>query len=395
MRILYLYQYFGTPRGGWSTRAYEHARRWVQAGHEVCVISSLYDKSDLTATGLWSRYRIEGIQVYALNLRLSNKHGFFRRLYNFGAYALAAGILGSFLRADLILASSGPITVGVPGLFLHRLKHCPLVFEVRDLWPEGAVALGILRGTLWKKLAYAFEGQCYRASRLVVTCSERARQSIRQRYPDVRVVNIPNASDLDLFRYRPAAPNGAQAYRHKALFVYTGTLGLIDHCVLILEAAAHLCDPHIHILLIGDGRERKQLQAFARAKGLLNVTFLGQLPKPEVVGYLREATAALLTVLPIPFMDHCSPNKLFDAFAAKMPVIQNSQGWIRELIAREECGITVPRRDSRALARAMTRLAEEPATRDHLAAQAARLGRTRFNRDRLAWRLLRAMEDLG
>lgn len=394
MRILYLYQYFGTPRGGWSTRAYEHARRWVRAGHEVCVISSLYDKSDLKATGLWSRHQIEGIRVYALNLRLSNKHGFFRRLYSFLAYALGATLLGSFLRADLILASSGPITVGVPGLLLGRLKRCPLVFEVRDLWPEGAVALGVLRGALWKKLAYAFEGQCYRASRLVVTCSEGARQSIVQRYPDVRVVNIPNASDLDLFRYRPAAPNGAQTYRHKTLFVYTGTLGLIDHCVLILEAAAHLRDPHIHILLIGDGRERRLLQAFAKAKGLRNVTFLGQLPKPEVVGYLREATAALLTVLPIPFMDHCSPNKLFDAFAAGVPVIQNSQGWIRELLAHEQCGLTVPPDEPEALARAMIRLATEPHTRDRLAAEAARLGDTCFNRDRLARRMIQAMEDL-
>jgi len=395
MRILYLYQYFGTPRGGWSTRAYEHARRWVRAGHEVCIISSLYDKSDLTARGLWTQHRIEGIRVYALNLKLSNKHGIVRRLYSFVAYAVAATGVGLFLRADLILASSGPITVGIPALILRGLKGCPLVFEVRDLWPQGAIALGILRGAVWQRLAYAFEGWCYRASSLVVSCSEGTRRSIAERYPGLRVLTIPNAADLEVFRYRQPASNGVPAYRGKALFVYAGTLGLIDHCMHILAAAAHLCDPRIHILLIGDGRERAQLQAYARSRGLGNVTFAGQLPKSEVAGYLREATAALLTVLPIPFMDHCSPNKLFDAFAAGVPVIQNSQGWIRELIAREECGITVPRRDSRALARAMTLLAEEPATRDHLAAQAARLGRTRFNRDRLAWRLLRAMEDLG
>ena len=61
MRILYFYQYFTTPKGAWSTRAFEFARRWVAAGHEVTVVTSVYDKSDLRPSRLFERFEWKGL----------------------------------------------------------------------------------------------------------------------------------------------------------------------------------------------------------------------------------------------------------------------------------------------------------------------------------------------
>src|SRR5438270_12120765 len=68
MRIVYFYQYFTTPKGAWSTRAYEFARRWVRAGDSVTVVTSVYDKSDLDPQKLISRFDIEGIDVRVINI---------------------------------------------------------------------------------------------------------------------------------------------------------------------------------------------------------------------------------------------------------------------------------------------------------------------------------------
>ena len=148
MRIVYFYQYFGTPKGSWSTRVYEFTRRWVQSGDSVTVVTSVYDKSDLKPDKLVSRFDIEGIDVRVINVKQSNKHGKWLRFFTFATYAAFSCWYALFLKADVVVASSGPITVGLPGLVARYLRRIPFVFEVRDLWPEGAVQLGIISNPL-------------------------------------------------------------------------------------------------------------------------------------------------------------------------------------------------------------------------------------------------------
>ena len=83
---------------------------------------------------------------------------------------------------DVAIASSGPITIGIPGLVARYLKRKPLVFEVRDLWPEGAIQLGKLNNKLLQKLAYGFEHRCYEASQAIIACSEGMAADIRKRF---------------------------------------------------------------------------------------------------------------------------------------------------------------------------------------------------------------------
>ena len=111
MKILFFYQYFTTPQGSWSTRAYEFARRWVAAGDEVTVVTSVYDKSDLRPRGFVERFEIDGIDVRVINVRLSNKHGKLQRVATFLWYALISSWFALAVSAGVVLASSGLITV--------------------------------------------------------------------------------------------------------------------------------------------------------------------------------------------------------------------------------------------------------------------------------------------
>ena len=65
MRIVYFYQYFSTPKGTWGTRVYEFTKRWVELGHDVTVVTSVYSKSDLVATKF-----IETKRLMVLNSKL-------------------------------------------------------------------------------------------------------------------------------------------------------------------------------------------------------------------------------------------------------------------------------------------------------------------------------------
>src|SRR5262249_22261084 len=127
MKVLYFYQYFTVPQGSYSTRVYEFARRWVKAGDQVTVITSVYDRSGITPDRMISRMNVEGIDVRMINIRLSNGHGKIFRLLTFAAYAVAACWYALTQPADVVVASSGPLTIGIPALLARYVRFKPLV----------------------------------------------------------------------------------------------------------------------------------------------------------------------------------------------------------------------------------------------------------------------------
>ncbi|MGH9941826.1 MAG: glycosyltransferase family 4 protein [Pyrinomonadaceae bacterium] len=394
MRVLYFYQYFTTPKGAWSTRAYEFTRRWVKAGDSVTVVTSVYDKSDLKADGLVARLRIEGIDVRVINLHLSNKHGVAYRVWTFVAYALLASWYALRLPADVVVASSGPITVGLPGLVARYLRGRPLVFEVRDLWPEGSIQLGLLRNRLMIRLTRWFEQLCYHAATTVVVLSDGMADWIRGRYGLDKLVVIPNASDNELAERANGSHRAPEWAAGKQLILYTGTLGLIDDCGQILEVARVIEQSgarDLEIVLIGDGKERAMLEQRGREMNLSHVHFLGLMSKEDVASWLQTACCSLFVVKDVPFLATASPNKLFDAFASGVPVVQATQGWIKDLLTRERCGITVPPNNPQAMADAVLRVAGEKRLREDLGANARRVAHELFDRDLLATRMRQAL----
>jgi glycosyltransferase involved in cell wall biosynthesis len=398
MKILVFYQYFTTPKGAWSTRVYEFARRWVREGHEVTVVTSVYDKSDLEPEGLIDRVDVEGIDVRVINVKLSNKHGIGARLLSFAWYAVAASWYAVTLEADVVVASSGPITVGVPGLMARWIRSRKLVFEVRDLWPEGAIQLKKLNWPVWIFLARRFEAFCYRSSRVVVALSVGMMEDIKRRFPNSKVVVVPNSCDNELFSGGEvcAGADGIDLPADRRTAVYTGTLGTMDDCGQILDAAEVLVGrgrTDISFVLIGDGSEKESLEQRVSRDGLINVSFTGLMPKTDVVGWLRAATCALLVFRDVPVLATSSPNKLFDALAAGVPVIQNTDGWIQTMFESEQCGLSVRAGDRESLANAITRLCDDSALRERLAENARRVALDRYDRGKLAANMLDALSE--
>jgi len=397
MTIVYFYQYFGTAKGGWSTRVYEMTRRWVQQGHKVIVVTSPYDKSDIPkGKGLSYRINIEGIEVIVLNFKQTNKVSKLKRMVGFAQYLSLALYYALTLKFDVAVCSSGPITVGYMGLAARFFRGKKFVFEVRDLWPAGAIQLGVLQQGLFKKWAWWFEKRCYTKAHLIVAASQGMKDDIAQRFGFENVIVVTNASDNELFGLATPKVLPPELVG-KDLIMYTGSLGRIDHCMEIMEAARLLDTekfPQAHILFIGDGADRAEMEAYKAQYQLHHVTLLGLMPKTELAQWLQHALASILTIKNIPMLHTCSPNKIFDAFAAGKPIIQTTTGWIKDFTADEQCGLNVAPENPAELAKAFEfYFANKDVAAQH-GKNAKRLAETIFSRDYCANTMLNAILKL-
>ena len=389
MHILYIHANFSTEKGSWGTRAYDFARRWVEQGHVVSVVTGVYDRSDLRPTRLMWTGVIDGITVYALNLPFSNRDGFARRLLTSLSFSAFASWHAALRTCDVALVSCGPITIGLAGLAARWVRRRTVVVEVRDLFSDALEQLGIVKSPVALAGVRGCEDICYRNADAVVALSDTMADWIAERHRLRRITVVPNTANVDLFGRSSSRP--AELSCQAANFLYTGTLGRANDCGQILRAAHHLKEWRkldIHVYLVGDGQERPALEAEARRAGLDQVHFVPPMPKEDLAGWLAGATAMVLVAKPVPVWDTGSPNKLFDAFAAGVPVIQTTQGWIRQVLAERDCGITVDRDRPAALAQAMVDLSEDRQRRDRMGHNARRVAQELFATDLLANRML-------
>ena len=145
---------------------------------------------------------------------------------------------------------------------------------------------------------------------------------------------------------------------------------------------------------MGDGKERAGLEAEALGKNLDNVVFRDLMPKTELAAELASAAVSILVLRPIPVFDTVSPNKLFDALAAGVPVVQTTQGWIKDLFEQEGCGLTVSATEPGELAEAVLSIVEDPVRRSEMSKNARRVAREQFDRGALAEKMLQALKSV-
>jgi glycosyltransferase involved in cell wall biosynthesis len=380
MRILYLHQFFVTRAGVGGTRSYEFARRFVSRGHEVRIVTA----ADAVPAGTSS---VEGIEVVGARGAYSDyvratALSYPRRMLAFAGFALAAtaaALRGP--RPDVVYATSPPLTMALPALAASVLRRAPLVWEVRDLWPEAPIQMGALRNPLLRRAARALERFVYRRAARLIALSPGIRDGmLAAGAPADRVELVPNASDLDLFR--PGPP--PERFR----ISYFGTMGEANDLGAAVEAARLL--PDVEFLLVGDGKRRAELEHGAPS----NVVFTGPASGKEEVAELAAGSSACLTLFKdVPVLATNSPNKLFDTFAAGRPAIVNMDGWMRELVERNEAGLYVRAGDPRDLADKVAWLREHPAEAERMGRNARALAEREFGRDELAERALAVLQE--
>jgi len=391
VKIVYFYQYFSTPNGSWGTRVYDFTSEWVKQGHEVTVVSSVYIKSDLKPDRFLDTRYYDGIRVKIINTVIDNRQSKIRRIWTFLVYAVFSSFYALSLKADVVVASSGPITVGLPGLVSHYLRNRKLVFEVRDLWPEGAIELGIIRSPIIIKLSRWFEKRCYKAASLIVCLSPGMKEYVERKCRQARVVSITNTADLELFNNTNKIVIDIPGLNGRKYAIYSGNIGKVNNSLFLLEAAAELFNlsrNDIVILLIGDGQQSEELSNKAKLLGLDNFIIHGLIPKTDLVGLIQNSIASIVPLLDLPVLDTSSPNKFFEALAAGVPVIQTTKGWMKDFLNEHGVGFTVDSGDTRGLAELLIMLSDSPDLIMSMKEKTLRVAKEKFDKRVLAGEML-------
>lgn len=355
MRILLIHQAFVSPDEAGGTRHFELARRLVERGHDVTIIASSLsylsgERRDGPKTEVY-----DGVEVIRVWTYSGLHTSFLHRIVSFVSFMSSAFLRGLFVKnIDIVWGTSPPIFQAVAAGILASVRRKIFLLEVRDLWPEFAIDMGVISnpvaiwgGRLMERFLY------WKADKIVVN-SPAYRDYLMQRGIQGETVSVvSNGVDTSMFDPKENGNWIRDKYDLQSSFVvtYAGAIGLANDLSTLLDAAALLADTkEIHILIVGDGKERRNLIELSRLQGLKNVTWVGAVPKSAVGEYLGASDACLAILMDIPMFKTTYPNKVFDYMAAGRPTLLAIDGVIREVIEDAEGGVFVKPGDSKALA---------------------------------------------
>ncbi len=366
MHILLIHQAFVSQDEAGGTRHYELARYLTTRGNRFTVIASnlsyLTGRPTDTGNRLVNEQLLGDVRVLRAYTYPSLHQNFAWRVICFFIFAFTS--LVTALRAgpvDVVMGTSPPIFQAVSAWLVSVVRRRPFLLEIRDLWPEFAIGMGVLDNPLLIVIARWVERFLYsRATHVLVNSPAYLDYLLGKGVPANKTTLIPNGVNPEMFDPNAKGDHVRQEFGLDSQFIvtYAGALGLANDIPVILRAANHLRDlTNVHFLLVGDGKERMNLEALARDMELPNVTFTGARPKLEIPEILASSNACVATLKDIPMFRTTYPNKVFDYMAAGRPIILAIDGVIRQVVESANAGIFVAPGDDVALSEAIKWLA--------------------------------------
>lgn len=358
MHILLIHQYFLEKQDAGASRFNEMTKVWAAAGHKVTVVSGM-----IHVNGRYKYPRYKGKfffkEEYAPNITVLRCHvsesyniNFAGRLWGYFSFVFSS-LLGCFFKIkgpfDLVIVTSPPLFVGITGLIVSKLKRIPLVFEVRDLWPESAIDTGVLTSGVLIKLAYWFEALVYRNAKMINLLTPAFQQTLIEKkgVPAEKTTMIPNAADFSLSDHLlpivdKAAFRKEMDWENRFVIVYVGAHGVANHLEQILEAAALLKDTNVLFVLIGQGMRKEAIKEMTIERGLSQwVRFIDPVNKEKVYEYIIAADAGCSVLKKVDTFKTIYSNKTFDYMGCKTPTLMLIDGISRKLVEESKSGLYV------------------------------------------------------
>lgn len=257
------------------------------------------------------------------------------------------------MKGDLVLATSTPLTIGIPALFKKWIQKTPFIFETRDVWPEAVIAIGAINNTIIKKVLYFLEGLIYKNASAIVPLSVDMKRSIVTRYPklDNKSIDvIENISEIDRFQKgydkNISVLSKKIGFKPKFTVLYAGTFGKVNGINYVIKLAQKLINinPEIIFVLVGDGSEKELVIQEASHKKILNknVYILDSVSKSDLSQLYFECDMGSSFVINIKELWANSANKYFDTLASGKPILINHEGWQKVEINKDNIGYVLP-----------------------------------------------------
>ena len=407
LKVTFLCQYFPPEMGAPAARTYEHARYWVENGHEVTVITGFPNHP----TGVihpayrnqWvKRESVEGIELLRTRIYVTPNKGFAKRILNFLSFASSSLFFGTFMtkRPDVVVGTSPQFFCAVAAWLLSRLKRVPFVFEVRDIWPESAIELGVLKNRWLIRALEWVELFLYRQADVIIPVAESTKPYLIEKgIPAEKIKIVPNGIDAKYLALPSTSPEQTRAelgLQDKFIISYIGTHGISHGLSVALRAAEQLrADPRFHFLFIGEGADKAALKHLAAELKLPNVTFIDAQPRERLLSFYRASDVSLVPLRRLPLFKKVLPSKLFELMGNGCPIICSVEGEAAALVERAQAGLCIEPESVEALLAAIQRLHNDAPLRCQLGANGKQFVTTYYLRSMLADNFLSALADVA
>lgn len=368
MRIWILTQYYPPETGAAAIRLSRLARLLAADGHSVTVLTGMpnYPEGVIKAPyrgNVTYRETIDGVDVRRIWVYASPSKRARTRLLNQFSFMLMTALRGTWLRRpDVILVESHPLFVTLSAGWLRWIKRAPVVLNVSDLWPESAVATGMLKAdSLMVRIASRIERWAYHDAAHIVGMSQGIVDGINHvLLQPGRVTLIRNGVDLQQFRpakheERIAARKSIGIEPDQFVATHVGNQSLTYDFDLILGAAALL--PDVLFVFAGGGSQAAYIKSKAEEKALRNVRLLGVLAHAAIPAVWAAADVSLLAMRDHSVAGTTIPAKVYESLATGTPIVAAIRGEADDLITTAGAGIVVPIGDVEGYAAAIRDLA--------------------------------------
>jgi colanic acid biosynthesis glycosyl transferase WcaI len=398
VHVAYLVQQFPPEVGAGPARVSELAVRWIAAGANVTVVTGMPNRPEgRIHPGYRRRLFMEedwnGVRVLRSWLYASPDHGFTRTIANHVTFMATAMVhaVARLRAADVLIASSPPFFPHVAGLAAAVARHVPLVLEIRDLWPDYLVDMGVLQaGAPASRALFALEAFLIRRARHTVVVTESFRRRVLGKgAPEDQVSVIPNGVDLE--RYFAAAEPppipGMEREVGRRTVGYLGNMGAGQELAAVVRAAALLeaRDPSVRFVLAGDGPQRRRVEALTAELGVRNVVLHGPIPKDRTRAFYNACDVCLVPLADVPVFQETVPSKLFEVMACERPVLASVRGEAARIVEESGAGIVAAPGDPASIADGVARLlAADPGSLRDMGRRGRAYVADYYGRDRLA-----------
>jgi glycosyltransferase involved in cell wall biosynthesis len=407
MQLLFVSNYFPPEVNAPATRTYEHAKQWVEDGHDVEILTAVpnfpegevYDGYE----NQFYREEIEGIDVIRVPMYVTENSGIVRRSLSYLSFMLSAiAFCGRLRRApDLVAATSPQFFCAVAGYLISLLYRVPFVMEVRDLWPESIVAVGAMERNAVIRGLEIMERFLYRQAAHIIVVTEAFREAISQKgIPEKKISVLKNGIDVEAFptdldQEALAEIDDEYGLRGKFVASYIGTIGMAHRADVLFEAAQRCEREDVVFMVVGGGAVREQLEERQADAQLPNFRLVEKQPKDKVPYFLGVSDVSVVHLKNSPLFETVIPSKIFESMAAGNPIVHGVRGESKELIEEAGAGIPVPPEDADAIVEAVTRLKDDTTLYQQMSRSAREYVRKNHDRSGLArryWALLETVE---
>jgi glycosyltransferase involved in cell wall biosynthesis len=243
------------------------------------------------------------------------------------------------------------------------------------------------------------ERYLYRQADRIVVVTDSFSSRLRERGVAANKIDVVK-NGVDLERFVPGSRDTPLRARlglaGKFVVSYVGTHGMAHGLDRVLDVAAALRPQNqIRVLFVGEGAERRRLQARAKAEALDNVLFLGPLPRDAMTEVYATSDLCLVPLRKTELFQSVLPSKIFEILAMARPLLLSVDGEARALVEASGAGVYVPPEDASAMAETILRLAQDPAACRAMGDRGRAYVAEHFDRKRLAVRYLGILQAVA